>query len=1068
MLIDYALSQTGIIVRVKLRQDTTGGNPGNGITALTSASSGLIISTIADNEATPTAYTSAGSTIETITTLGTYATPTATKCRFKLVDNTNHPGIYEIQIADARYAVSSSKSLLIGISGVTGMSNCDVCIPLRSVNPYDAVRFGMTSLPNAVANATGGLFAGVVRGGTAQAGAGTTITLDASASSTNDFYKGCLIYPVSGTGANQGPRTIITYGGGNKVATVDRAWATNPNNTTVFVIIPANSPALTTALAVTAAVSKVVIFSGTAQTGSTSNTIKLSAAASATNNLYNGDLLSTTGGTGAGQTKTIISYNGTTKVATVDKAWVTIPDNTTTFDIYANTTPSLFSDQGVLQSATSSTATLAATASAVNNIYNGSLLTILSGTDSGDTAEITAYNGSTKVITISGTFALTPDTTSAYAIIPTDSGSGSIGGTQDVNVISWGGTAVSVNTAGVPRVDLVSTLGTAVTLDTNSVLNVSTKYINGTLQTARDIGLSVLLAANQHVVVDSGTVTNLSNLPTAPTDWLTAAAVSAAAVTKIQTGLATPTNITLATGVTLATSQTFNNTGTWTGNIVGTLSTLTTYTGNTVQTGDSFARIGAAGAGLTAVGDTAGTTMLLSRLTSARAGYLDNLNVGGAVASQADVQAVNASASKHLLITTVGQYERPESGTTTYTVEVRTFAAATGAAVNADSTPTLTATGQTSGSLSANLSVAANPATGVYRWTYAVLSSATQEPVRFDVSATIASSTFTLSTYTQVVDMVSATWTATDATHLTSIYNKLPVNNIADETLILAQFASGVTLADGPHGGTSATLALKRMVVLPTGTDSAVQLGNGLSGGIGLEVLGANSLAAVKLGDGTNGTYGLEVHGGATTEAVFIDSSASDAVSISANRDAINLNAGRDGISVASAGRYGVFITSHDTAFYLVSVVGYGINDESALGSNFDNGIRADIDGDLLGSINGLTATALSKFFTTNSGTTYVSAVAGSVVKEIASNPSAVTLADGSISDATFVVPPDGTGQATGIVSMLLWLYNRFFGKSKYNKVANTLETFQADGTTVRTTQNIITNATTDEVDRAS
>lgn len=32
--------------------------------------------------------------------------------------------------------------------------------------------------------------------------------------------------------------------------------------------------------------------------------------------------------------------------------------------------------------------------------------------------------------------------------------------------------------------------------------------------------------------------------------------------------------------------------------------TLTTYTGNTVQTGDSFARLGAAGAGLTAIGDT--------------------------------------------------------------------------------------------------------------------------------------------------------------------------------------------------------------------------------------------------------------------------------------------------------------------------------------------------------------------------------------------------------------------------------------------------------------------------------
>lgn len=41
--------------------------------------------------------------------------------------------------------------------------------------------------------------------------------------------------------------------------------------------------------------------------------------------------------------------------------------------------------------------------------------------------------------------------------------------------------------------------------------------------------------------------------------------------------------------------------------------------------------IGAAGAGLTAVGDTSGTTTLLSRVSATRAGYFDNLS-GGAVA----------------------------------------------------------------------------------------------------------------------------------------------------------------------------------------------------------------------------------------------------------------------------------------------------------------------------------------------------------------------------------------------------------------------------------------------------
>jgi hypothetical protein len=55
--------------------------------------------------------------------------------------------------------------------------------------------------------------------------------------------------------------------------------------------------------------------------------------------------------------------------------------------------------------------------------------------------------------------------------------------------------------------------------------------------------------------ITAGTITtasNLTNLPTMPTDWLTAAGLSAGAITEMQAGLATPTNITAATGITLA------------------------------------------------------------------------------------------------------------------------------------------------------------------------------------------------------------------------------------------------------------------------------------------------------------------------------------------------------------------------------------------------------------------------------------------------------------------------------------------------------------------------------------
>jgi len=95
-------------VRLRFLLDATG---------LTSSSAGLIISTICDNEATATAYTQAAGNIETISAIGTYAAPSSGKIRFAEVDATNHPGLYEIQIADARLNVTNSRTLVITCSG---------------------------------------------------------------------------------------------------------------------------------------------------------------------------------------------------------------------------------------------------------------------------------------------------------------------------------------------------------------------------------------------------------------------------------------------------------------------------------------------------------------------------------------------------------------------------------------------------------------------------------------------------------------------------------------------------------------------------------------------------------------------------------------------------------------------------------------------------------------------------------------------------------------------------------------------------------------------------------------
>ena len=123
-------SSTSNVLRVVLRNSTTGA----GLTGLTFESAGLIISTITDNEASATSYTVTGGTIETISTLGTFAAPTATKCRFKEVDATNHPGLYELQLADARFSVASAKQLDISISGAASLLRRSVTIQLDGVD----------------------------------------------------------------------------------------------------------------------------------------------------------------------------------------------------------------------------------------------------------------------------------------------------------------------------------------------------------------------------------------------------------------------------------------------------------------------------------------------------------------------------------------------------------------------------------------------------------------------------------------------------------------------------------------------------------------------------------------------------------------------------------------------------------------------------------------------------------------------------------------------------------------------------------------------------------------------
>jgi hypothetical protein len=158
------------------------------------------------------------------------------------------------------------------------------------------------------------------------------------------------------------------------------------------------------------------IQSGTAQAGDSIH-ITLAATASATDGIYNRNLLVIVGGTGTGQTRTIVDYVGSTKVTLIDREWRVNPNATSEYQIVPDDTP-LVADHGLATAGTANTITLRAYASAVDSIYNGAIITIIAGTGRGQSGIVESYVGSTKVATVCDNWNGTPDNTSVYVMMP--------------------------------------------------------------------------------------------------------------------------------------------------------------------------------------------------------------------------------------------------------------------------------------------------------------------------------------------------------------------------------------------------------------------------------------------------------------------------------------------------------------------------------------------------------------------------------------------------------------------------------------------------------------------------
>lgn len=90
---------------------------------------------------------------------------------------------------------------------------------------YDADRLGIT-------------LRGALHYGTAQGGGASALTLAAAASSLDDYYNGCDVVLLTGTGAPQ-VRPVQDYVGSSRGVVTDRPWlGTPPDATTVYCIMP--------------------------------------------------------------------------------------------------------------------------------------------------------------------------------------------------------------------------------------------------------------------------------------------------------------------------------------------------------------------------------------------------------------------------------------------------------------------------------------------------------------------------------------------------------------------------------------------------------------------------------------------------------------------------------------------------------------------------------------------------------------------------------------------------------------------------------------------------------------
>lgn len=475
-------------------QDTSS-TRGGGLTGLTNASTNLVIAMRRELSSSVTTYS--GANIEAQTTIGTFQAPSSSsKIRFKAVDGTNMPGVYEIQVHD---------------SATNGLGSGDAS------KFVDAMIYELTTTALNIATVVNKIMLEAVDRQSATAFVTGINSLAPPANWNTDVVQtGDAYARIGAAGAS------LTALGDTRIANLD---ATITSRTK-----PADTQARVT-----------LVDTVTTYTGNTVQT---------------GDAFSRLGVAGAGLTAL-----GDTRIANLD---ATITSRTKPADTQARVAL-----VDVLTTYTGDTPQ-------TGDSYAG--ITAVGASISADVAAVKSDTGGIKTKTDSLTFTVTNQV--------------------DSNVLDWKSATAPVMT-GDAFARLGSPTGASIAADVAALQadtdNLQTRIPAALVSGRMDASVGAMAA-----------------------DTLTASALAADAVAEIQAGLSTVTAAGIRTAIGLASANLDTQLDAL-DSLDATVSSRSTYAGGDTsgttillgripgtiqpQTGDSFARLGAAGAGLTALGD---------------------------------------------------------------------------------------------------------------------------------------------------------------------------------------------------------------------------------------------------------------------------------------------------------------------------------------------------------------------------------------------------------------------------------------------------------------------------------